>query len=288
MAYLELASPKQQRTWGWPAVVNLALGGSGAGLYLLGTFFSVLDQPWPLEMQLVSFQILAPAIVCLGFIALPMEAGKPLRAYRLFSNLSGSWMAVESLAGAVFVVTAVISRFSAASIFVTLAVVTAFLLILSQGMMVFRATAVKAWNQKLTPLLFVTSGLMTACGFFLLNIRGHLGLAKPLMTVFLVIIVSNLIFWLLYLFRRRDQDFKTRVKFLRRPLWLTAIVVFGHLVPVAHLFLIVSTEMVLLSSAVLGSITGLVLVGCGLAQKAGIIMAAGSFRGLVLRADQGP
>ena len=53
MAYLELASPKQQRTWGWPAVVNLALGGSGAGLYLLGTFFSVLDQPWPLEMQLV-------------------------------------------------------------------------------------------------------------------------------------------------------------------------------------------------------------------------------------------
>ena len=287
MAYLELASPKKQRTWGWPAVVNLALGGSGAGLYLLGTFFSMLDQAWPVQTQLIAYQILAPAIVCLGFIALPIEAGKPLRAYRLFGNLTGSWMAVESLAGASFIVTAVISRFSAASIFDTLAVVAALLLILSQGMMVFRATAVKAWNQKLTPLLFVTSGLMTACGFFLLNMRGQLGLAKPLMTVFLFIIVLNLIFWLLYLFGKRDQDFKAGVKFLRRPLLLTAIAVFGHLVPAVHLFLIASTEMVLLSSAVLGSITGLVLVGCGSAQKAGIIMAAGSFRSLVLHADQG-
>ena len=64
---------KQQRTWGWPAVVNLTLGGSGAGLYLLGTFFSKLEQPWPVETQLIAYQILAPAIVCLGFLPCPSK-----------------------------------------------------------------------------------------------------------------------------------------------------------------------------------------------------------------------
>ena len=290
MAYLELALPKQQRTWGWPAVINLVLGGSGAGLYLLGYFSNIWAQPWPVESQLIPFQILAPAIVCVGFIALTIEAGKPLRAYRLFSNLTGSWMAVESLAGVSFVFLAVISWLFPVFIFIGLAAIAALMLILSQGLMVFRAAGVKAWNQKPIPLLFVTSGLMTACGFFLLNIRGDLGLTRLSLSVFLFFIISNLLCWLLYLFGRRDNDFKQNVKFLRRPLFLMATVVVGHIIPSAHffsLFVFAGTENALLSSAVLGSMTGLVLVGCGVAQKAGIIMAAGSFRSLILKADPG-
>lgn len=290
MANLELALPKQQRTWGWPAVINLTLGGGGGGLYLLGFFFNFWAQPWPVESQLISFQILAPAIVGVGFITLTIEAGKPLRAYRLFSNLTGSWMAVESLSGAIFVLTAVISWLFPFSIFIALAVITAFLLILSQGLMVFRAAGVKAWNQKLIPVLFVTSGLMTACGFILLNMRGHLGLTRLSLSVFLFFIFANLLCWLLYLFGRNDNDFKQTVKFLRRPLLLMAIVVVGHILPFLHffsLFIFDGAENTLLSSAVLGSITGLTLVGCGVAQKAGIIMAAGSFRGLVLTVDPG-
>ncbi len=290
MVYLELALPKQQRTWGWPAVVNLTLGGSGAGLYLLGFFFSLWAQPWPVESQLISFQILAPIIVCIGFISLTIEAGKPLRAYRLFSNLTGSWMAVESLAGAIFVFMAVISWLFPFSIFNVLAVITAFILILSQGLMVYRAAGVKAWNQKLIPALFVTSGMMTACGFYLLNIRGHAVLTRLPQSIFLFIIFSNLLFWLFYLFGRRDNDSKQTVKFLRRPLFLILTVVVGHIIPFAHfffLFLFARAENALLSSAVMGSMTGLILVGCGTAQKAGIVMTAGAFRGLVLKDDPG-
>ena len=123
--------------------------------------------------------------------------------------------------------------------------------------------------------------------FFSFEHTGPFGFGQAPHGPFLSIIVSNLIFWLLYVYGRRGQDFKARAKFLRRPLLLAAIAVFGHLVPVAHLSLMASTEMVGLSSAVLVSITGLVLVGRVSAQKAGIIMAAGSFRSLVLHADQG-
>lgn len=289
MAYLELAPPKQQRAWGWPAVANLTLGGAGAGVYLLGFFIAASGQPLLLESQYVSFQMLALAIVSLGFLSVALEAGRPWRAYRIFSNWRGSWMAVESLTGVIFITMAVISRFFPFFVFIAMAVIAALLLLISQGLMVFRASGVKSWNEKVIPILFLTSGLMAACGFFLLNIRGHLGPSKQVLLVFLTIILLDLAFWLLYLFNRRDQDFKQAIAQLRSPIGLAVIVGIGHIIPLAlliYFFFITGGGHSASASAIFGSMTGLMLIGCGAAQKVGIIMVAGHSCGLVLKIEQ--
>ena len=119
----------------------------------------------------------------------------------------------------------------------SLAVITAFMLILSQGMMVFRATAVKAWNQKLIPAALCDIRTDDRLWLFSLEYTGAFRADQAyLISIFLFIIFSNLLFWLFYLFGRRDNDFKQTVKFLRRPLFLILIVVVGHIIPFAHVF----------------------------------------------------
>ncbi|MBC2709793.1 MAG: dimethyl sulfoxide reductase anchor subunit [Desulfosarcina sp.] len=289
MAYLEIVPPLRQRSWGWPAVVNLTLGGTGSGLYLLGAFFTILSQKWPADVQFISFQVLAPVVVCFGFLSLSMEAGKPLRAYRLFSNLSNSWMSIESLAGAIFIIIAFISHFYSSFVFTAIAVVAALVLIISQGFMVFRATAVKAWNEWLVPVLFVTSGFMTACGLFLLNTQSHSRMTKLPVVIFLICTFFSLVVWLLYLFGRRGNDFKKAVNFLRRPVSLLLIVGIGHIIPLFLLFSIflsTDVENASLLSAVLRLVSGLMLIVGGASQKVGIILAAGYYRGIVFESTK--
>ena len=41
---MELIQPAKQKVWGWPGVVNFALGGAGSGSYLLGELMTRLWQ----------------------------------------------------------------------------------------------------------------------------------------------------------------------------------------------------------------------------------------------------
>jgi DMSO reductase anchor subunit len=285
MVNLEIVPPHRQGSWKWPAVINLTFGGAGAGLYLLGMLFAILGHTIPDDVQLVSFQILAPIIACCGLFALSMEAGRPMRAYRLFGNLSGSWMSVESLAGGIFIVVALANRFSPYFVFSTIAVVSALIFMLSQGLIVYRAAAVPAWNIWLVPVIFVTSGFMTACGLFLLNTQIHPGTDSLPVLIFLICIFLNLVAWILYSYRHRDDDFQKAVKLMHHPVLSMVIVGIGHLVPFVILFFFVvfgNVENGSALSAVFRALSGLALIVGGLGQKAGIILTAGYYRGVDL------
>jgi len=281
--------PHRQESWKWPAVINLTFGGAGAGLYLLCMFFIILGHNMPDEFQFISFQFLAPIIVCCGFLALSFEAGRPLRAYHLFGNLHGSWMSIETLAGGIFALVSLISRFSPYLVFKITAASAALILMMSQGLMVYGAAAVPAWNVWLTPVIFMTSGFMTACGLVLLNTRIYSGTDSLLPVVFLICIFLNLVAWLLYLTRHHDNDFKKAVKFMRHPALLLVIVGIGHLVPFVLLFSVVVFGHVENGSkllAVFHVLSGLALIVGGFGQKAGIILTAGYYKGIDIKASK--
>jgi phenylacetyl-CoA:acceptor oxidoreductase 26-kDa subunit len=289
MINLEIVPPYRQRSWKWPVVINLTFGGAGAGLYVLGVLFAILGHAVAEDVQLVSFQLLAPIIVCCGLLALSLEAGRPMRAFRLFGNLSGSWMSVESLAGGIFIVVALVNRFSPYYVLTAIAAVSALIFMLSQGLIVYRAAAVPAWNIRLTPVIFATSGFMTACGLFLLNTRIHPGMDSLPLLISLIWIFLNLVAWFMYLYRHRDDDFQKAVKLMHHPVLSMVIVGIGHLVPFVILFFVVVFRHVDYSSALLAALralSGLAMIVGGLGQKAGIILTAGYYRGVDLNTSK--
>ncbi|MCK4822343.1 dimethyl sulfoxide reductase anchor subunit [bacterium] len=286
MVDLEIVPSFRQRSWGRLAVVNLTLGGAGAGLYLLGVLLTILGQKWQNEVQFVSFQLLAPATVCCGFLAVSLEAGRPMRADHLVRNLLGSWMSIESLAGGIFIIVALLDRFFPYLIFKTGAVTAALILMISQGFMVYRAAAVTAWNVWLVPVIFVTSGFMTACGLVLLNTQIQSGMAGLPAVISLICIFLNLVVWLLYLFWNHDTDFQEAVKAMRRPVSVLVTMGIGHLIPfVLLLSIFVSGDIENGSQllTVVRVVSGLALIVGGISQKTGIILKAGYYRGIVFK-----
>jgi DMSO reductase anchor subunit len=281
MAFSELAPASRQRIWGWPAVVNLTLGGTGSAFYLLGAFFAFFSRPWPHDNQFIAFPLLAAVVVSSGFAALAMEAGRPLRAYRLFSRLPGSWMSVESLAGALFIVAAVASHWFPIFFLRAVAVAAALVLIVSQGMMLYRAVGVDAWHRGVIPFVFVTSGLMSACGLLLLNVRQLSALDRLSILCLALMVLLNLAAWLLYLFGRTESDSNRGFKFLRHPAMLLLIAGLGHLLPLLYLGGVLfsgDSEPSTVAASLFRVGSGLMLLAGGVGQKIGIVLAAGYHR----------
>jgi DMSO reductase anchor subunit len=282
----QIRPSKRQRSWGWLAVSSLSLGGAGAGFYLIGSLLTFLGHSISDQNQFVSFQIFAPVLVCCAFLALSIEAGRPFRAYRLFNLFSGSWMSIESLAGAIFIITALCNWFFQLFILSILTVSAALMFMISQGCIFYRAAAVTAWNVRLIPIIFVTSGIMTGCGLTLLNTRFHSGMDALPMVVFLMCIFLNSNVWLFYLYGHHDKDFKEATWFLRSPAIAFVIMGLGHSIPFILLFSIVvfgNAENGFKLSATFSVISGILLVLGGSIIKAGITIAAGYYRKMLFK-----
>jgi DMSO reductase anchor subunit len=140
-----------QRLWGWPAVINFAAGGLGAGLYLA---FAVTGTP-------AIARWLAPALVLAGFAAVAAEAGRPARGPRVLARARTSWMSRELWVGALFAGAAALGV-------VLLAASAAALLALAQGMILRQARGVPAWSAPGVPAAFLTSALVSGAGLWLL------------------------------------------------------------------------------------------------------------------------
>jgi len=286
MVDLQIVPPKRQRSWGWLAVLNLTLSGAGTGIYLIGLLLTMLGYSISARDQFISFQILAPVLVCCGFLAQSIEAGRPKRAYRLFSLFSGSWMSIESFAGGIFIFTVLGNWFFSSFAFSIASASAALIFMISQGFIVYRAAAVTAWNVWLVPVIFITSGFMTACGLLLLNTRFHSGIDTLPMMIFLVCIFLNSIVWLLYLYWYHDDDFKEATWFLRHPVMVLVILGVGHLIPIILLSTIVvlgNAENGFELSVIFSVISGLFLVFGGANIKAGVILAAGYYRKIAFK-----
>lgn len=285
---LELIRPKKQKVWGWPGVVNFALGGMASGLYLLSSVVMVFQYGVLGLSQSAWFKLVAPMLVCVGFLALAVEAGHPLRARHLLRHLRHSWMSRETLVGTVFVATTVIDWLFPHPALGGLAAAAALGLMLSHGFIVYRVRGVTAWNVPLIPLLFLTSGFATGGGLMLLAVLGRLTVEVSPVVIGLICVVADLVVWLLYLRWHRDASFCAATGSLLRSRSLFFTVGIGRLLPALLLLLVVSgsgtgAELWRIVTA----LAGLAMVVGGVSQKAGIILQAGYLRGGVLAGLQG-
>ena len=283
---MELIQPSKQKVWGWSAVINFVLGGMGAGFYLLSALATVLRQGIPGLVEPAAFKLVAPVLVCLGFLALAAEAGHPLRGRHLLRHLRRSWMSRESLAGAIFVLAALLDCFFPSQALEALAAVAALGLLVSHGFILHRALAMAAWNVPLMPTLFVTSGLAMGGGLLLLAPPDGMGLDSDLAAAVLVCVVLDLATWLLYLQGSRAPSFRRATKGLRRPTALLFTTGIGHLLPallLAPLLIGPWGELDAERGRLWVVLAGLSTIASGVGQKTGIVLKAGYLRGMGLK-----
>jgi DMSO reductase anchor subunit len=286
---MEMVRPMKQTTWSWPAVINFTLGGMASGFYLLSLLVVILQDGLVGASQPAAFKLVAPAVAGLGFLVLTLEAGRPWRSRYLLRHLGRSWMSRETLAGAIFIPTAVLDWFWSQPLLWGLAAVAALSLMISQGFIIYRARAVTAWNVPPMPLLFVTSGFATGSGLMLLVATNLLILAPGMIGVAgLIWLVLDLAVWFFYLHRYYDTAFWEATQVLRHRSSLLLTVGVGHLLPI--LLLAVLALFPDLGAGLLRItewLAGLAIIIGGTAQKAGIIMQAGYLRSIVLGRENG-
>ena len=271
----------QQKSWGWPAALNFILGGAGAGGYLFFTLSHIVVGSHGMDGANVRIFInfVMPALVCLGFLALTLEAGRPQNILFLLSGIRTSWISRESLAFVTFIVTAVMSGFFPGYFWQNLAMISALTLLICQGFVLSKSRGIPAWNLGIMPVLALSSGLSSGAGFIMIlwSISGTFLTTSGFILAIIVALI-NAAFWLFYLMWSKDSEFLKTTHNLRQSPSLAAMIVIGHLVPVLLLMLFLINSGTGIDQEgrwFLMGTSGVLLLASSTWQKFGIIFSSG-------------
>lgn len=273
---MEMIPAHPQSLWGWPAVANFALGGLGAGWYVVAVLTAALERAPGVTVASWA----APVLVLAGFAAVAAEAGRPLRGLRVLARVRTSWMSRELLIGMVFVMLVVVDLAFPLRLLRLLAMVAAVLLAVAQGFIVRRARGVTAWDVPLVPLLFLLSALLSGAGAFLLIevVAGRSPIPAVVAPVLMVIVVTYVV-WIRYLAWSAEDAYRRAVAPLRERRAALVIDVAGYGLP------LLLGLLALAAPAVAGPLVGpagALLVAGQVYAKAGLILAAGRLRPITL------
>src|SRR6266542_3971797 len=160
---VELIPAQRQVLWGWPAVANFALGGTGAGLYAVAVLASGFERS-----PVVAFvSWLAPLLVLAGLAAVAGEAGRPRRGPRVVWRGGAPPGSRELWLGAVFVLLVAADIVFPLPFLRAPALAAAVLFALAQGFIVRQARGIPAWDVPAMPWLFLLSAGVSGAGAFL-------------------------------------------------------------------------------------------------------------------------
>ena len=273
---IELIPSERQALWGWPAVINFALGGLGAGLYVVAVTAAGFG-PSP-AVTLASW--LGPALVLAGFVAVAMEAGRPFRGPRVLARINTSWMSRELWIGGAFILLAAGELAFPLRLHRAPAVVAALALALAQGFILRRARGITAWDVPLMPLLFLLSALISGSGLYLLiEVVGGRPAGAALLAV-LALLGAGLAAWLRYLGWSGEPAFVRAVEPLARDRAWRLIVGGGYIAPLG---LVTLAAMLPGLARPALMVAGALMLGAQLHAKTLLILAAGQFRPITLR-----
>jgi hypothetical protein len=199
-------------------------------------------------------------------------------------------MSIEALSGAIFILSAIFSWLLPYLVFSAIASVSAIVFIVSQGLILYKARAVTAWNVSFIPVFFLTSGFAMGSGLILLlSTVSSLTSNNSLLSIALVCVAADLIVWFFYVHRSDNAAFLRVTKMLRHPFVFVLIEGIGHIIP-----------MLLLLPVVLGitagsglqnflvTVAGLLTLTVGIIQKISIVMGANYLRGISVGYSQDP
>lgn len=278
-----LVQPTWCRVWQWPAVVNLIMGGSAAGLFLTSLTVDPAGAGGAGTFP-VGLKWAVSVLVGLGFSAVGFEAGRPGSAGYLLHHLKSSWMSREVLAGLGLVVFSGLDALFPTMVFKTVAGFGAIALLFCHGAMVNGARGATAWNRHVVVLHFFTSGISLGFGLLLIWTPGmHFENLQRTMGLGLTILAINLLVWLSYVFLIKEEEFGKATSSLRRPKSLALAVGLGHLLPALLLIVLLGTGPSSSESipfAVLCILSGASVVMGGIYQKGALLLQTNLFRGI--------
>jgi DMSO reductase anchor subunit len=210
---LVMLPARPQALWGWPAVANFALGGLGAGWYIVALLASGLER----SPGVMAASWAAPVLVLAGFAAVAGEAGRPLRGPRVLRRLWTSWMSRELLIGIAFVLLVAADLAFPLRLHRAQALVAAGLLAMAQGVILRRARGIPAWDVPIMPVLFVLSALLSGTGAYLL-VEAAAGRppGPPVVAAVLALVVASFVAWDRYLVGSAEPAFLQAVATLRQ------------------------------------------------------------------------
>lgn len=202
----------RQRWWGAPAAANFALGGLGAGAYLV----TVLAGRFAPSPGLALAAWLGPALVVAGLAAVATEAGRPLRGARVLARARSSWMSRELWLGGGFVGLAALDAVRPSPAARGAAAACALAFVVAQGFILRRARGVAAWDVGVMPAVFLVSALVSGQGVLLLAgaVTGGAGAGAPLGAT-LVLVTAAMLVWLAYVTWSEDPTFVAALAPLR-------------------------------------------------------------------------
>ncbi|HSE06809.1 MAG TPA: DmsC/YnfH family molybdoenzyme membrane anchor subunit [Methylomirabilota bacterium] len=272
----EMIPAQRQGLWGWPAVVNFALGGLGAGWYVV----AVLAAGFERSPGVTAASWAAPLLVLAGFAAVAAEAGRPLRGLRVLTRLRTSWMSRELLIGVAFVLLLAADLALPLRLHRAQAMVAAVLLALAQGFIVRRARGVTAWDVPVMPLLFLLSALVSgAGGYLLVEVVAGRPPVPTLVGAVLGLVGAAFVAWTRYLGWTSEDSFALAVAPLREGRSARVIDGAGYGLPLLFGLLALAAPV---AAGPLLVLAGALLIAGQVYAKARLILAAGRLRPITL------
>jgi DMSO reductase anchor subunit len=260
MASVDLIRGTRQTLWGKLAVANFVLGGLGAGFYLAAVGFGS-----PAELALAG--LLGPTLVLSGFVAVALEAGRPLRGARVLRRVPTSWMSRELWLGGAFALLAVGGIVRPEFGLYLLAALAALSLMVAQGFILRAARGVPNWNVQLMPPLFAASALVSGSGLFALSdalTRTSPGQVQ-LATSVVLLVLAGLV-WVRY----RGRVRQTRSEDM-------TLLIAGYVAPIVLLLIALLIADVATPATALA---GLLMIGGQVQAKALVVLRAGELRSI--------
>jgi DMSO reductase anchor subunit len=274
----DLLPPVLQTLWSWPAVVNFALGGLGAGLYVVAALATGFGPSTALRVA----AWLGPLLVFAGFVAVATEAGRPFRGPRVLARLRTSWMSRELWLGGVFALCAAGTLVADGRGLRAPAAVAAVAFALAQGQILRQARGVAAWAVPPIPAVFLTSALVSGAGLILVLETWTGRPPAPLLGTALVTLITHLCVWSVFVSWSPDEAFVRGVRPLREGSSAVAVVG-GCLVPSLLAALAIALPPF---GRPLAALAGVLMVAGQASMKATLIRKAGQFRPISLPSER--
>lgn len=165
---IQIKLRRNRYRWKAPAAANFFFGGMGAGLFIMAWIVSYgeVDGVYPAAQNYPD--LICAFLVALGFIAVSIEAGRPLRGLYVFFNVATAWMSREVVFGWGFICLCAVHYFSQGAFLSYLALLCAGLFMFSQAMVLYRSLAITSWQTYLVPALIISANLCAGYGALLL------------------------------------------------------------------------------------------------------------------------
>jgi phenylacetyl-CoA:acceptor oxidoreductase subunit 2 len=273
---VELIASRPQTLWRWPAVANFALGGLGAGFYLAAAVTAGAGTSPALALA----SGLGPALVLAGFGTVALEAGRPLRGWRVLLRVATSWMSRELWLGGAFVLLALAGLAVDQPLLRLAATPAALGLVVAQGCLLREARGVPAWRVPVMPVLFLASAAVSGASALVLVAAGRGERPGPrLLGATLAVLIVWVLVWWSYLTWPAGAPFDEAVRPLRAGRGALALVGLGYLAPSLALAVALALPAAEGPLAALGA-------GCAIASqihgKAMLILTAGRLSAITL------